>query len=364
MNKKFTFFLRLVTPVLIPLTLFSQQDSIAGKNFKFRPLPVIVRSIETDWSFGALISSTFHIKPKDTLTRTSNSQVLALYSLKKQFVSALNGTIYFPGEKYILNYQISYSDFPDKFWGIGKSTPDNNKESYSFKQYYIYLHGQKHVGNNFFIGLLYEYQRVIHVDYSPDGLFDKQNILGRKGYHISGAGLSCTYDTRNNAFAPDKGSFIQFYFNHFGRFLSSQYHYTNYVADIREFFRIYKEQVLALQVYGFFNAGEVPLRSLASFGGSNSMRGYYDGRYRDKSQVVIQGEYRIPLKGRFGAVAFANLGNVGSSLSEIGFKDLKYSAGTGLRFALDKKEKLNLRLDYGLGRGGNNGFYFQLGEAF
>jgi outer membrane translocation and assembly module TamA len=108
----------------------------------------------------------------------------------------------------------------------------------------------------------------------------------------------------------------------------------------------------------------VPLRSLASFGGNNSMRGYYDGRYRDKDQLVFQAEYRIPVYGKWGVVVFGSTGDVSSKFTDYTFGDLKYSYGAGIRFAISKKEKLNLRLDYGIGQGNNNGLYFQLGEAF
>jgi len=157
---------------------------------------------------------------------------------------------------------------------------------------------------------------------------------------------------------------MQFWFDHFMNFLGSDYQYTNYVLDLRRFFRIHNEQVLALQAYGIFTAGEVPLRSLATLGGANSMRGYYAGRFRDKNQGVLQAEYRVPVIGRLGAVGFAGIGNVGSELKDIDFQCLKYSYGGGLRVALNKAEKLNLRLDYGLAGGASRGFYLQLGEAF
>jgi hypothetical protein len=44
--------------------------------------------------------------------------------------------------------------------------------------------------------------------------------------------------------------------------------------------------------------------------------------------------------------------------------DFKYSFGGGIRFAVDTKEKLNIRVDYGIGQGKNSGLYLQLGEAF
>lgn len=327
-------------------------------------LPIIASSIETGWSFGLAGASTFHVKKKgDTVTRTSNAQALALYTTHHQFVAALNGSIYFPGEKVIFNEQLSYSLYPDEFWGLGKRSVDSSKESYKYTQYYIYFHPQFLIGRNLFLGVIYAYQRVFDVDYVAGGLFDKEDIPGRYGYHVSGAGVSLTYDTRNNAFSPNHGMMLQFYINPFAAFLGSDYQYTNYVVDMRRFIRMYKDQVLAVHVFGSFNSGDVPLRSLAYLGGANIMRGYYAGRFRDKNAAAMQVEYRVPLWWRFGAVGFGSVGNVGPELKDINFQCLKYSFGGGVRIALNQKERLNLRLDYGIAPG-SQGFYLQLGEAF
>jgi outer membrane protein assembly factor BamA len=327
-------------------------------------LPIIARSIETGWSFGGAGAATFRVGERDTLSRTSNAEGVVLYTTRRQFVAALNGSLYFPGERFIVNEQLSYSYFPDEFWGLGKTAPDSNEESYAFKQYYAFLHPQCLIVKNLFLGIVYQYQRVFDIDYDPGGLFDTEHVVGRDGYHVSGMGMSVTYDTRNNAFAPDKGVMLQFYFDEFTPIIGSNYLYTSYVLDLRRFLRIYKDQVLALQVLGNFNSGAVPLRSLAYLGGSSTMRGYYAGRFRDKNAGVLQAEYRVPLFWRLGAVGFADMGNVGPELRDINLYRLKYSYGGGLRVALNKTEKLNLRLDYGLAKGGSNGFYLQLGEAF
>lgn len=348
---------------LISQPLAAQNDSTKSKQILI--FPVLTRSIETSWSFGAAGSSTFKFSKKDTASRTSNLQTIVLYSLKKQFIAAVNGSQYFKNEDYILNEQLSFSSFPDKFWGLGKYSPDSAEESYNFKQYYIYLHLMRHLGNNIYAGILYEFQNVLEVDYKPGGIFDQQKIVGRNGYKISGLGLSLTYDDRNNAFAPDKGNFAQIYFNHFAPGFGSDYAYTNLVIDLRKFISIKKRNVLAMQAYSFSNLGdEVPLRSLATLGGMTSMRGYYDGRYRDKQQLVFQAEWRYRINKRFGAVAFGNFGDVGHGITDFALQDLKYSYGAGLRYAINKSEKLNIRLDYGKGIGNNQGFYFELGEAF
>lgn len=343
-------------------SLYSQKDTVKPKHLLI--FPVISRSIETGWSFGTIGASTFRLSLKDTVSRTSNMQVLVLYSTKKQLVTAVNGSQYFDREKYILNEQVSYSSFPDKFWGLGKNAPDYAEEPYKYRQYYIYLHLLRKVAHGFFVGLLFEKQKVWDISYVSGGLFDQQNVFGRKGYHVAGLGSSLTYDKRNNAFAPDKGLFCQFSFNHFDKYLASDYVYTNYVIDLRKYIPVATGQVLALQLYSFNNSGEVPVRSLASFGGANRMRGYYDGRYKDQNLTIFQGEYRFSIYKRLGGVAFAGTGDVSSKFPDYSLNTLKYSYGGGIRFALNKKEKLNLRIDYGIGQGKNSGFYLQLGEAF
>jgi outer membrane protein assembly factor BamA len=298
---------------------------------------------------------------------------LGLYSLREQIIFGLTGTIYFPNEKYILVLENSFSKFPDKFWGIGNKTPDSNEESYQYKQFYIYPHLQRRVYKDFYVGVLYEFQKLFDVEYGGRflentdktvSLFDKQNVAGRYGSTVSGLGFSLTWDTRISAFSPHKGLFAQMKYNNFNKIVGSQFEYWNLWFDVRKFIPVSKKTTLAIQGYAFLNEGDVPIRSLAALGGSNNMRGYYDGRFRGKSQLSFQAEYRFPIWWRFGGVAFASFGDVSDKLSNFDLRDFKHSYGAGLRVAVNRKEKLNIRIDYGWGQGNSHGLYFYLGEAF
>lgn len=351
--------------VLLPFLVYGQTDTTKSPKKKTTVIfPVIARSIETGFSFGAAASTTFHLSKFDTATRTSNIQAVGLYSVKKQFIAALEGSQYTKNERYIFNEIISYSSFPDKFWGLGQSSSANNEESYKFQQYYINLQALKNIGHHFFVGGLLEVQNLMDIDYNKGGIFDIEHVAGRHPYFIAGIGNSLTFDSRSNAFSPDKGLFAQLYFNHFDNYLGSDYIYSNLVADVRKYFSL-KQKVLALQAYYSGNYGdEIPLRSLASLGGSNRMRGYYEGRYRDKQLITIQSELRFPIYKRLSGVAFGAIGDVAERLSNFSPLEFKYTYGTGLRFAVNKIERLNIRVDYGFGANGNSGLYFQLGEAF
>jgi hypothetical protein len=66
---------------------------------------------------------------------------------------------------------------------------------------------------------------------------------------------------------------------------------------------------------------------------------------------------------RFGAVAFAGIGDVAPSPSRLTLSKQLWSAGFGLRFAFDETEMVNIRVDFGWGNG-DSGFFLSLGEAF
>jgi outer membrane protein assembly factor BamA len=354
--------------LLIVLTVASQtkNDSSANKAHLIA-LPVVSRSIETDWSFGAGGTYTFYTtRKKDSTTRTSSIRFLGSYSLRKQFLVTLSGPVFFPGEKYILNSHFSFSSFPDRFWGMGNETADSNEEEYNFRQFYIRLHGERLLGQKLFAGVIYDFQRVIDINVQPGGLFDQQNVAGRMPYQVSGVGASFSWDTRNNTFWPNKGHLFSVQATHYTSLLFSHHRYTNIIADARWFKQITRKQIFALQGYGFLNTGaDVPIRSIASLGGADRMRGFFSGRYRDDHLLSLQTEYRIHLYKRFSAVGFAGMGDVAGRFSTLSLQRLKYSYGGGLRFAVNKNEKLHIRFDYGFGSGkGNNGFYLQFGEAF
>jgi hypothetical protein len=109
--------------------------------------------------------------------------------------------------------------------------------------------------------------------------------------------------------------------------------------------------------------GDVPFQLLPRLGGQDIMRGTYQGRYRDRHLLAAQAEYRVELWRRIGVVAFVGAGQVADRLGAVALDDLHYSLGGGLRVMIDQRERMNLRLDLGRGRGAS-GTYISAGESF
>ena len=93
------------------------------------------------------------------------------------------------------------------------------------------------------------------------------------------------------------------------------------------------------------------------------MRGYFYGRYVDRVFVTGQAEYRQYFWKRLGFVVFGAFGNVAEKFSDLRFRYTNISAGAGLRLLFNRDEKVNLRVDVGIGRE-TSGVYFDLEEAF
>ncbi|MEP7266288.1 MAG: hypothetical protein ABI844_01585 [Saprospiraceae bacterium] len=72
-------------------------------------------------------------------------------------------------------------------------------------------------------------------------------------------------------------------------------------------------------------------------------------QYRDNNSLLLQAEWRQVVYKRFGATGFAGMGKVFHVVNNLLINNIRYSSGAGLRFALDKIQHINLRLDYGIG---------------
>jgi len=78
---------------------------------------------------------------------------------------------------------------------------------------------------------------------------------------------------------------------------------------------------------------------------------------------ATQAEYRLPLGGRFGAVAFAGTGKVATEFTAMGNEPWLPSVGVGVRWLASQKARVNLSFDLAHGRDGTSA-YMYVKEAF
>jgi len=333
------------------------QDSTAAMGSLTVPLPVLFYTPETKLGGGVVL---LHSRRATGALeqRPSAFAAQALYTAEGQTMLSTSLEIYTPANRHHFSGGVSYSRYPTAFWGIGDRTPAEAEERYTSRATEVEVELRRQIQPGLYIGASATTSRVQILQVAEGGLLDGTEVVGRTGGWGWGGGVSVAHDTRDNVNAPHSGTFARATANRFG----GEYSFSRYRVDLRHYFE-FGPGVLAAQGVATVTDGRVPFYRLPSIGGQNEMRGYQEGRYRDQHALSTQVEYRAPVWRRLGAAAFLSTGAVAPKLGDFGSSDVKLAGGWGIRYLLSRSEGLNVRVDFGYGKG-SSGTYITLGEAF
>jgi hypothetical protein len=355
-----------IAGLLLQGSLFARQDKSSGKDGTksprtgIYPLPIAFYSPETGLAGGAAALFLLH----DSLAqRASSITADVIYTEKKQFISEVYGDMYLGGDAYRLTADVTFQKYPNKFWGIGNNTPDVSEEGYTPQTFLVKSVLYRHISSFVNIGPAIRYSNDAMKEVTPGGVLSTGRLAGSTGGTCAALGFVANWDSRDNTFATQSGSFHQvtalLYRNAFG----SDFTYDDFQIDTRNFFPVFTNHIIAVQGIGEFTTGTVPIQSYAKFGGQSLLRGYFDGRYRDSNLIAVQAEYRMPVWWRFQVVGFTGVAQVAAQTSNIALNRFWFAGGLGLRFAWNPEERINVRFDYGAGSN-SSGVYLTITEAF
>ena len=346
--------------------LFSAENKEKAEKPKtsgFIALPIIYYTPETRWALGA--GSMYYFRPRGEGLehRPSSLGITGFYTQNKQYEISISPDLYLRGEKHRIYSNVKLQKSVYNFYGIGSNNPAGRSEVYTTHTVSYFLRAQKKIWSNLNIAVQHEYRYNNIIQTEKDGLLEPQKIPGSEVYHISGFSLHANWDSRNNVYYPYQGSWCEASVFIFRKIIGSNYDFSRYNINLRKYISVLPRHILAVQGLLNFINGTAPFQILSTLGGQDFMRGYYQGRFRENHSILLQMEYRMPVWKRFGAVGFASAGKVVHKLSDFTFKNLKYAYGFGIRFAIDPKERLNIRLDFGFTKD-SSGVYFTVMEAF
>ena len=341
----------------------SETDTTKHKMFNWFAYPFAFYTPEINFAAGGggiMYFRTSHLKN----TRPSKISGSAYYSLNHQYLIYLNPSVFFNQNKDELTAEIFFENRLDEFYGIGNTTDEIKDPEYSYSDFSINAKFRRQVFGQFRIILAYEFMNYRIKDFKQNPFLNDDYVYGEEGGITSGLGFGVNYDDRDNVFFPENGSFIDIYSLFFVPELGSNYDFHRYIFDFRHYLSLSKDDnIIAVQGYGEFVRGNTPFYLLPKLGGQHRMRGYYEGRYRGEKYITVQAEYRKSFFGDFDFVLFFGVGDVANDFDDFQLDLLKYSYGGGLRYIIDKDEKLNIRVDIGFGND-TMGFYFGVEEAF
>lgn len=324
------------------------------------PLPILFYTPETGTAFGA---AAMYLHRVPGFPRASTITGDVIYTTKKQIIIELDGDQYFDRGAYRLLAYLKYQRYPNKYFGIGNNSSSTEEEDYTFKTLYFRGVLYRNVSSRLNAGPALRYEHSSVVETASQGALVRGTIPGSRGGTVAAIGGVVNWDSRDNTIAAYSGSLYQLTALLYRSAFGSDFDFTDIQIDARSFHEILPQQILAIQASGEFMNGNVPFHYLARFGGAGLLRGYYDGRYRDKQCIALQAEYRIPVWWRFGLAGFAGAAQVADRIGHFGLGRFWLAGGAGIRFAWNPEERVNLRIDYGVGNN-SNGLYITVTEAF
>ncbi|MGI4760619.1 MAG: BamA/TamA family outer membrane protein [Janthinobacterium lividum] len=363
----------LLTTVLLGLAGLVPADTVRPKHLALIPVPIVYYTPETRLAYGAAATATVRFRRDDGFAAARPSQfTLALaYTQNQQLLLYLPFQVFYDHNRYYAYGEAGYYRYNYYFYGQGQQEVPRELYGVNFPR--VRVNAFRRVGaglgrGKLYAGLRYQYEDYRVSSVAVGGLLASGTVPGGLGSRLTGGGLGLFYDSRDNVFFPRQGvvADLSFFLRNraVGAGLAGETtRFDRYVADVSEYHALGKHAVLAVNYYGSFIVGTAPFNALSLLGGSRRLRGYYEGRYRDQNAALVQTELRFDVYKRLGAVVFGGLGALGADQSPLRLQDPKGAYGAGLRFTANRRDHLNVRLDYGLGQQ-SSGFYLTVGEAF
>lgn len=330
------------------------------KKFDFSIIGGPHYSTDTKLGLGIVATGLYRTDKADSLLPRSNVAIYGDITTANYYKIGVRGNHIFPHDRGRIVYDVAFDSFKSDFWGIGFDNGDNdaNKSRMDRCQVNAEINMLWRCAPNLYIGpaLVYDFAYADNVE-RPELL----NGMNRRTWNI-GAGISLVYDSRDVITNPHKGVYLNLsqYFR--PAFIGNEYAFSTTDLHASAYTKVWKGGIIAGDLRGTLNFGNPSWGMMALLGSSYSMRGYYEGRYRDKHKIEAQVELRQHLWGRNSMVIWAGAGTVFNKFSAIQADRLLPNFGIGYRWEF--KKDVNIRLDYGIGKSGQSGFIFNINEAF
>ncbi len=328
----------------------------------FAPIPIASPALGS--GLVLVVGYVFKLDKDDKTSPPSTIGLAGAFTSGGTRAAGIGGRLYFAENKYQATFLLAKGRVNVDFYGIGRipgrdavKVPINGGGTVFFGEFL------RNVGKDIFVGARYQRRNLYATidGIPPVGGFEIPEIDLKTV--SSSLGLHVQRDKRDSTFYPKNGSLFDFKADFFDEWLGSDREYKQYNISYNGYREVAKKQVLAYRGMMCSANGSVPFYDLCLYGTNSDVRGYTGGEFQNRRMFATQAEYRLELPKRFGVVAFGGIGGVERSWNRFRSDALLPAAGVGLRFNLDKKNHINYRVDFAIGREGHT-LSIGIGEAF
>lgn len=326
------------------------------------PFPFFIYTPETKTGGGVALTYTTR-SGEMAGERPSTYDAFVLYTQRSQYSLSLGLDRYTADERDQITAGVSFSKFPSTFFGLGPETDRNVSEDYTSRNISLTASVKRSFRPGWRTGPSFVFSREKVKDLEASGMLASGDISGSAGGYLVAPGWAVSHDTRDNIFYPSRGLYHSYTLAVSEDFLGSDFRYMSQTLDLRQYLSgggaIFAVRVLARNM-----SAEPPFQVLPGLGGVELLRGYYEGRFRDRNLLAMQAECRVGHWKRMGLVLFAGAGQVAREPGDFRADRIRSVYGLGLRVLLSRVEKIHLRADFGRTDEGGSGFYLGMLEAF
>ncbi len=332
----------------------------SDKKFDFSILGGPHYNTNTQLGLGLVAAGLYSADRQDTTLMPSNVSLFGDVSTVGFYMLGVRGLHVAPHDRYRIDYTLYFYSFPSKFWGMGYAmgNDDANESDMGRFQAQAKASFLWRVAPSLYIGPMAAY------DFVRGHGFERPELLCGMDTRTNnfGLGLTLMYDSRDVATNPHRGFYVNIEQCFRPRFLGNDYCFSTTELRADAYTPAWRGATIAADVRSTLNFGNPSWAMMAKLGGPYSMRGYYEGRYRDKHKLEAQVEVRQHVWRRHGVVAWVGAGTVFGKFSQVRLAHVLPNYGLGYRWEF--KKNVNVRLDYGFGKHGQSGFMFNINEAF
>ena len=361
-------------PAIEQPTAPDTNKSLAQKLWQqTRVVPILLYSPETSVMLGAGTLTIMDFGGENP-ERPSSASIFGMYTLNQQAALVAAYELRGRADRHVLLQTFRFIDWPDQFYGIGNSKENGirieddetgTRDYIKLTDRYFQLETeyQHQPLKNLYIGIGHHWRHseTPGIEAAAEQ-YDFSSFRGVGQVTWSGIMPSIAYDSRDRLIWPSRGLLIRSDATVYRSYLGSDFDAEIYRLDARAFARLFDRQVLALRSVFQRATGQVPFQRLPSLGGPDLFRGWYLGRLRDRALNCNQLESRHEISAKMAVVGFGALARVAPTLGDLSPDGYHAAVGAGFRYALNKEQRANLRLD--LAYGASFEFYFQFKEAF
>jgi outer membrane protein assembly factor BamA len=340
--------------------IIAQTDSV---HTQWEALPILSYDTDAGFGFGVKSVSVNLLSQNEsfdiTLFNSTNGERWYRFVASYPDFELRQGTVY----PISIDFTVDYDKWiSNSFFGIGNSSQFSNKEIYTREPLDCAVMFGRGITTTFVIQTGLRYRSIRNANFALNSrLKNILPIINRSTATMNSLLINARYDSRNSFIAPSSGLVVSGEVEYAPITVGANSSFRKFSSTIQYYKRIIGSSVVAgrMIIQSLFN-DDLPVQTLISVGGTNTLRGIPQDRYLDRSAVISNLEYRIPIIWRFGGMVGIDAGRVWNSLSNISVANWSINYIGGIRYYMDT---FVIRLDVGISKE-TSGFYLNFGELF